>query len=76
MEDMARLHDFNALLARARSEFLEMPGLCVTVPQASRLWDAPADVAAAVLATLMGHRFLVRRGNGAFVRAWEGPHQA
>jgi hypothetical protein len=70
---MTPRYDLNAIVARVRSEFLEMPGFAVTIPQASRLWNTPAEVAAAVLGTLMGHRFLIRLGDGSFVRASEGP---
>jgi hypothetical protein len=66
------LRDFNALLARARSEYLEMPGLSMTLAQASRLWATTPEVADALLAALAGSRFLLRRQDGTFVRAWEG----
>ena len=66
------LPDFTILLARAESDFLEMPGLSVTISQASRLWNAPAEVTAAVLSKLTEHHFLLQRVNGTFVRAWEG----
>jgi hypothetical protein len=44
--------DLNASLARAQSEYLEMPGLSVTVSQASRLWNVPPDFAEALLGLL------------------------
>lgn len=68
------LRDFNALLTRARSEYLEMPGLSMTLDQASRLWATTPEVADALLAALTGSRFLLRRRDGTFVRAWEGVH--
>jgi hypothetical protein len=64
--------DFNNLLARARSEFLEMPGLSITVSQASRLWNLTPSVAGDLLGALAGSHFLLRRDNGTFVRACEG----
>jgi hypothetical protein len=67
--------DLSASLARARGEYLEMPGLSMTVAQASRLWNVPEEVAEAILAKLVDSRFLQRRNNGVFVRASDGVHQ-
>jgi hypothetical protein len=60
---------FLAALMRVRAEFLEMPGLTVTVPQAARLWALDAELSAAVLSALEEARFLVRTRNSAFARA-------
>ena len=35
--------EFHALVERARGEFLEMPGLRLTIPQAARLWGLDTD---------------------------------
>lgn len=35
--------DLDAVLARIRGEFLEMPGLHLTASQAQRLWNLPSD---------------------------------
>jgi hypothetical protein len=60
---------FDQTLHRARGEFLEMPGLRLTVSQARRLWDLDATLCESLLFTLVETRFLVRLQDGAFVRA-------
>ena len=60
---------FDEILHRARGEFLEMPGLRLTVPQARRLWNLEATICESLLSTLVELRFLVRLDNGAFVRS-------
>ena len=59
----------NLMLYRIRGEFLEMPGLRLTVAQASRLWHVDAGVCAAVLRRLVADRFLTLTRLGAYVRA-------
>ena len=46
------------LLQRVRSEFIEMPGLRLTVAQASRLWNTDAGTSVALLDALVELRFL------------------
>jgi Fic family protein len=58
----------NARLDRIRGEYLEMPGLRLTVPQALRLWGLPQDVCEYALARLVEEGFLRRTADGAFVR--------
>ena len=53
---------------RARGEFLEMPGLKLTLPQAARLWAYEARFCGDVLAALVNAHFLVASGD-AFIRA-------
>ena len=53
---------------RARSDFLEMPGLRLTLPQAARLWAYDAVFCGEVLAMLVETRFLIRSRDG-FIRA-------
>ena len=53
---------------RVRGEFLEMPGLRLTLHQARRLWRLDATVCDAVLAALVDAHFLARTPDGAFVR--------
>lgn len=60
---------FDETLHRARGEFLEMPGLRLTVSQARRLWNLDAHLCESLLFTLVETRFLVRLQDGAFVRA-------
>ena len=56
-------------LARARADFLEMPGLRLTAAQARRLWTMDATVCDAVLATLVEARFITSADHRYFVRA-------
>jgi hypothetical protein len=55
-------------VARARAEFLEMPGLRLTPAQARRLWALDAGICDAVLAELLADSFLRRSVGGAYVR--------
>lgn len=61
----AALHE---LLHRIESEYDEMPGMCVTVPQAQRLWGLDAATCSFVLTTLVERRFLRRTARGTYVR--------
>ena len=60
---------FDEILHRARGEFLEMPGLRLTVQQARRLWNLETTICETLLSSLVESRFLVRLQDGAFVRA-------
>ena len=57
---------FQELLARVRGEYLEMPGLRLTVSQASRLWGLDAVVCDALLSCLETSGFLRRTRLGAY----------
>jgi hypothetical protein len=59
-----------ALLLRIRGEFLEMPGMRLTLRQAMRLWNLDAATCEAALRYLVEHRFLSLTAQGAF-RKWE-----
>src|SRR5512147_2078731 len=54
-------------LRRVRAEFLEMPGLKLTVPQAQRLWGVDRRTCEAVIDELTESRFLSRTRDGAVV---------
>ncbi len=56
------------IVRRVQGEFLEMPGLRLTEPQARRLWALEPSLCAAVLAELVDNGFLLRTRDGAFVR--------
>lgn len=56
------------LLVRVRSEFLEMPGLRLTIRQAARLWGLEGAISARVLARLEDAGFLLRTRDGAYMR--------
>jgi hypothetical protein len=60
---------FAAAVRRAQAEFLEMPGLQLTVAQASKLWHFDAALCIAVLSRLVEQRFLVETRNRSFARA-------
>lgn len=60
---------FDAVVARARGEFVEMPGLKLTAAQAKRLWALDSDVCTAVLGELLQSGFLMRTAGESFVRA-------
>ena len=60
---------FAAALRRAKAEFLEMPGLRLTLAQAQRLWAFDRALCDAVLAALVEARFLVQSGKASFIRA-------
>jgi hypothetical protein len=56
------------VLRRVQGEFLEMPGLRLTRPQAQRLWGLDAASCDALLTTLVDANFLFRTRDGAFMR--------
>lgn len=55
--------DNSAVLYRIRAEFAEMPGLKITLPQASRLFQLEAVRCQQVLTSLVDMGQLVLRGN-------------
>lgn len=61
----APLHE---LLRRIEGEYREMPGMCVTAPQAQRLWGLDSITCAFVLRTLVDRRILRRTPRGTFVK--------
>jgi hypothetical protein len=61
----------NELVGRIRSEFLEMPGLRLTVLQASRLWGLDEDLCKRVIDVLVHASFLRWTAPGMVARAWD-----
>jgi hypothetical protein len=61
--------DFEVMVRRVRTEFLEMPGLRLTFAQAMRLWGLSEADCHRVLDVLIGMCFLQRTANGEVVRA-------
>ena len=59
----------NELVGRIRAEFLEMPGLRLTVTQASRLWGLDEGACRRVIDVLIGSSFLRWTADGAVARA-------
>ena len=65
------------MLRRVRGEFLEMPGLRLTEPQARRLWGLDATSCDVLLGALVDAKFLFRTRDGAFMRVdHSGPVRA
>ncbi len=56
------------LLNRARSDYEEVPSLCLTLAQAQRLWLADEDRCAMLLDALVDIGYL-RRGRNGYLRA-------
>ncbi len=61
--------ELRAVVERIRSEFLEMPGLQLTMPQAARLWGLDISACEQVVEGLVQSAFLRRTGSGAVTRA-------
>jgi hypothetical protein len=59
----------NDLVGRIRAEFLEMPGLRLTVTQASRLWGLDEGSCRRVIDVLIGSSFLRWAPGGTVARA-------
>jgi hypothetical protein len=60
------LHGY--LLNRVRAEYREMPGLCLTFPQAQRLWSLDPGTCSAVLGILVEEGYL-RESRAGYLRA-------
>jgi DNA-binding transcriptional ArsR family regulator len=63
----------DATLDRVRGEFLEMPGLRLTQPQAQRLWGLDAPTCGRILAVLVQTGFLRETYDGSFARMLDEP---
>jgi hypothetical protein len=59
---------YDELALRVRGEFAEMPGLRLTVWQASKLWHTDRRTCESVLERLVREQFLSRTLDGAFVK--------
>ena len=59
----------NDLLRVIRAEYLEMPGLQLTIRQAQRLWGLDAPTCAAMFDALVTARFLRRTQRDVYVLA-------
>jgi hypothetical protein len=63
---------FTSVVDRVRAEFVEMPGLELTLPQAVRLWGLGADDCRSVLDSLTDAGFLKWTARRTVVRAGAG----
>ena len=59
--------EMQTLIRRVRGEYLEMPGMSLTLAQACRLWQMDAPTCQAALDMLIAERFLGLTRDGAFV---------
>lgn len=57
------------VLRRVQGEYIEMPGLRLTMAQAQRLWGLDRSVCDTLLGALVDAKFLFRTHEGAFVRS-------
>ena len=60
------------IVCRIRGEYLEMPGLRLTRPQAQRLWGLDEQTCVQLLDSLTEDRFLFRRDDGTYARLTDG----
>jgi hypothetical protein len=60
----------NNWLALIKSEFTEMPGLCLTRPQIQKLWGLDQPLCDAVIEALLASDFLRVTAQGAYM--WTG----
>jgi hypothetical protein len=63
-----RIRPANDLLRRIQGEFLEMPGLRLTEPQARRLWNLDAISCSTVVSVLLDAGFLFKTSDGSLMR--------
>ena len=61
--------ELNYLVVRVKSEFIEMPGLRLTIEQATRLWCLQRKECEAVLRVLVDRKFLSVSADGTYGRA-------
>ena len=62
----------NAMLKRIRAEYLEMPGLRLTLEQARRLCGVERALCQMVLDALVDAKFLCVKSDGAYARVADG----
>jgi hypothetical protein len=60
VSDIGLDETFEAAMRRVQSDFIEMPGLRLTLPQAARLWAYDVRFCREVLSSLVQAQFLVR----------------
>ena len=60
--------EFHRLVQRVRNEFIEMPGLQLTLPQAARLWGLDQAASRQVIDALVEGSFLRWTQRGTVVR--------
>jgi hypothetical protein len=58
----------DAVMSRIRSEYREMPGLCLTFEQMLRLWRLDRPTCRTLIARLVDAEFLKATADGRYVR--------
>lgn len=61
-----------SLQCRVRGEYLEMPGLRLSLDQAARMWAVDRESCGMVLDALVSARFLQRDQDGRYMRRNDG----
>ena len=69
---MAAVDQLQQLAYRVRHEYLEMPGLSLTLAQAQRMWHLRQNECEELFSALIEAGFLARTTRGTFVRADTG----
>jgi hypothetical protein len=59
---------YRQLMQRVQAEYREMPGLCLTLDQACRLWALDRDTCRRVLEALVAEGFVTVVGRGIYAR--------
>jgi len=70
LEGAARSETVHELARRIEAEYVEMPGLSVTLSQAQRLWAADRRTCQTVFDQLVARGVLRMTTKGRFVRTW------
>ena len=70
---LVRERRIDDVLRRIKGEFLEMPGLRLTLAQAQRLWGLDRFACDSLLGALVDAKFLRKTRDGAFVRSEGSP---
>jgi len=66
---MAAAHQHrDDVLKRVQGEYIEMPGLRLTIAQAQRLWGLDRAACDALLGALVDAKFLFQTRDGSFMR--------
>jgi hypothetical protein len=72
MSEDSRAIVMDQLLRRIRGEFVEMPGLRLTLEQAQRLWHLDEEICRGLLGALVDLEFLIRDSEGRYGRLSDG----
>ena len=73
MDKGLRIVSKEQMLTQIRGEYVEMPGLRLTLPQARRLWGLDERTCVQLLESLVDASFLRRTVDGKYARLAEGP---